>query len=186
MKFVSRVNNQDLFAYWGWFFTWGLILFVLGILAISAATATTLLSVIFIGMLILMSGVVILIDTFTFWWRRWSGFILHLAIGVLYSWVGIMLITNPTEGSISLTLVLGVFYIAVGVARIIYSLMLRLGRWQWSFFNGLITLMLGILITSSLASSSLFVIGLFVGIDLFVSGLTYMMSALYAKKALSN
>lgn len=182
MKFSLRVSNEDLSAYSGWFLAWGVALVILGLLAIGASTFTTLLSIVFIGVIILLSGVVILIDTFTFWWGQWSGFLLHLLLGALYFVVGVMLISNPVEGSLSITFLLGLFYILVGITRIFYSLAIRLGRWQWSFFNGLLSLVLGILITGNLPTASLFVIGLFIGIDLVFSGWTYITASLFAKK----
>lgn len=181
MKFSLRVNHQDLSAYSGWFLAWGISLCVLGLLALGASAFTTLLSVVFIGVLILLSGIVILVDTFTFWWEKWSGFLLHLFVGALYFVVGVMLISNPVEGSISLTFLLGLFYILVGITRVAYSLFFRLGKWQWNFLSGLLSLILGILITSNLPTASLFVIGLFVGIDLLFCGWAYITAALFSR-----
>lgn len=182
MKLSLRINEQDLYSYWGWFLAWGITLLAIGIVAIGAATLTTLLSVILIGFLITISGAVILVDTFTFWWKKWTGFLLHLIMSILYLYVGILLINNPLLGSESLTLLLGIFYILIGVSRITYSLSLRVTRWQWSFLNGFISLLLGILIVTNLPSASLFIIGLFVGIDLVFCGLTYIILALKARK----
>ena len=166
---------------WGWFFLWGLLLIILGCAAISAATLTTLLSVVFIGVVILISGVVITIDCFSFWWGKWGGFFLHLLMGLLYIAAGAILINSPLLGSIPLTLFLGIFYVAVGVSRLLYSSMLQTPKWGWNFLNGLLALLLGILIIAELPSSALFIIGLFVGIDLFFCGLTYLMVALHAR-----
>ncbi len=180
----SPVNNPYLSAFsknWGWFLIWGLLLLLLGIVAISAATFTTILSVIFLGFVLLISGIVIIIDTFSFWWHKWSGFVLHLILGVLYVVAGIMLIKSPILASVSLTLLLGVFYLTLGIFRIIYSLSVRAPRWGWSFFNAVISLLLGILIITSWPQSSLFIIGLFVGIDLIFTGWVYIMSALAAR-----
>lgn len=180
----SQFNNLYLTAFsknWGWFFIWGLLLLILGVVAISAATLTTILSVLFLGFLLLISGIVIIIDTFSFWWHKWSGFILHLILGILYVAVGVMLIKSPLSASISLTLLLGAFYLTIGIFRIIYSLSVRVPRWGWSFFNAIISLLLGILILSSWPQSSLFIIGLFVGIDLIFTGWVYIMAALAAR-----
>lgn len=185
MKFSLRVNHHDLRSYWGWFFAWGVLLFLLGIIAISAATFTTLISVILIGFFISMSGAIILVDTFTFWWRRWPGFFLHLVMSLLYLYVGLMLINNPIVGSATLTLLLGIFYILIGIARITYSLSIRVIRWQWGFLNGFISLLLGLLIVTNLPSASLLIIGLFVGIDLLFCGIAYMMLAIGARQSLS-
>lgn len=166
---------------WCWFFIWGISLFILGILAISFAAFTTLLSVIFLGFILFISGAVIIIDTFTFWWRKWPGFFIHLIMGILYAIVGLILINNPVWGSVSLTLLLAVFYVIVGLFRIIYSQSIRLPKRGWSLFNGIIALILGGLILAQWPASSLFIIGLFVGIDLLFSGWGYMMAALSAR-----
>lgn len=166
---------------WGWFLLWGIALLILGIIAIGATTLTTLFSVIFLGFLLLFGGTVIVIDTFTFWWRKWGGFFLHLMIGLLYCAAGVILIKSPALASISITFFLGIFYVAVGIARMIYTLSLRTPKWGWAFFNGLISLLLGILILASWPQSGLFIIGLFVGIDLLFSGWSYIMAALGAR-----
>lgn len=182
MKLSLQVSNQALSSYWGWFFTWGILLLILGITAVSAATLTTLISVIFIGFLITLSGAIIFVDTFTFWWKKWTGFFIHLIMSLLYLIAGLMLINNPALGSTTLTLLLGIFYIFVGVSRVTYSLSFKIRRWQWSFLNGFISLLLGILIITNLPSASLFIIGLFVGIDLIFCGFAYIMTALAARK----
>lgn len=164
---------------WGWLLALGIILFLLGILAISLDTLTTLITVIFLGALILVGGILILLDSFKFWWGKWLGFFLHLITGVLYVLVGWMLIQSPVAASISLTLLLGVFYVVVGFMRLIYTFSVRVvPQLGWRAFNALITFLLGILILASWPSSSLFIIGLFVGIDLLVVGMSYIMIAL--------
>lgn len=163
-----------------WFFLWGIALFILGLCAISAATFTTFLSIVFLGFIIAISGFIILIDSFSFW-RKQKGFLLHLLMGVLYIAVGGMLIKSPLAGSISLTFLLGIFYLVLGSLRLLHSFSLRAPRWGWNFFNGLISALLGILILMSWPESSLYIIGLFIGIDLLFCGLAYMMTAMGAK-----
>lgn len=180
----SQFSNQclaDFSKNRGWFLVWGFLLVVLGIIAISATTLTTVFSVIFLGFLLGIGGVVIVIDTFTFWRRKWSGFFLHLLLGILYIIVGVMLVKSPILASVSLTLFLGIFYLVIGAFRIIYSLATRLPRWGWGLFNAIISLLLGILILASWPQSGLFVIGLFVGIDLLFTGWTYIMASFAAR-----
>lgn len=166
---------------WSRFFLWGVALVILGCIAISAAAFTTLLSVVFIGFLIFFAGIVTIVDTFTFWRGKWQGFLLHLLIAILYLAVGLMLINNPVEGSVSLTLLLGVFYILAGIVRILFASTLQAPKWGWGWLNGVVTLILGILIITNWPESSLFIIGLFVGIDLLFFGWAYIMSALAAR-----
>ncbi len=163
---------------WGWLFLWGIILIILGLLAISLSTLTTFISIIFLGAILFMGGVVTIIDSARFWERGWGSFFLHFLIGVLYIIVGLMLMINPVASAVSLTFILGILYLLLGVFRIIYSTGIGLVRRGWILFSGILSLVLGILILSSWPASSLFVIGLFIGIDLLVWGWTYMLIAL--------
>ena len=159
----------------------GVILIILGIIALSTTTFTTLLSVMLLGLLIAIAGVVIVLDSFKSWWGSWGGFFLHLVLGVLYIVAGIFLIDQPLLGSISITLMLGIFYLVAGVFRLIAATSWKMRRWGLNFFNGLIALLLGILILSNWPQSSLFMIGIFVGIDLVFAGWAYLMIRLAAK-----
>lgn len=184
MKSIFVGVNPHLAAFsrhWGWFFTWGLVLVVLGATAMSAATWTTLFSMVFLGVLLLIGGAVIILDSFSFWWGKWTGFFLHLLMGLLYAGVGMGLINYPLLGSIPLTLFLGIFYVVIGVSRLLYSSLLRTPNWGWNFFSGVLSLLLGSLIIAELPSSALFIIGLFVGVDFVFCGLAYMLVALAAK-----
>lgn len=166
---------------WLSFFIWGTLLAVLGVLAIGFTTASTLLSIVILGFIILTGGIVVLVDTFTFWLHKGKSFYLHLIMGLLYVGVGLMLVYGPVGSAVSFTLLLGLFYTFVGFFRVIYSLTARLPKWGWGFFNGVVALVLGLLILSQWPSSGLYIIGLFVGIDLLFSGWAYIMASLGAR-----
>ena len=185
MSLILGFDSEHLPAFgnnWRRFLALGIVLVILGAFAISASTFTTLLSVVLLGIIMLCSGVLIAFDTFSFWHKKGSGFLLHLLMAILYIIVGVMFIRNPAESSISLTLLLGVFYLMIGMFRIAFSPTLRTPRWGWGWLNGVITLLLGIMIITSWPASGLFVIGLFIGIDLVFCGWAYIMSALAARK----
>jgi len=166
------------------FMLWGVVLMILGVLAVSFATFSTIITVALLGFFLFVSGLITLADTFSFWWRKWSGFFAHLFFALLYIGVGLMLLNNPIEGSFSIALLLGFFYIFIGASRIGYAAMVKTPKWGWNLFNGIIALTLGCMITFSWPESSLFIIGLFVGIDLFFTGWAYFMAALAAKNLL--
>lgn len=182
---AGSMRASDFRDNWGKFMLWGIALSILGVAAMSAATFTTMISVFLLGIVLCTGGVVVMIDALTFW-RGKPGFILHLLAGILYAGVGVMLITNPVSGSVSLTLLLGICYTLLGLFRIISALSLRLFRWKLSLFNGVITLLIGTLIMSSWPESSLYIIGLFIGIDLLVCGWVYIMSAVAGRNILRN
>lgn len=181
---VFQLNEQHkdaLSANWGWFFVWGLALIILGTFAITYASVTTVVSVVMLGIVLTIFGGVAILDSFQFWWRVWGSFFFHLIQGILYLVAGIMLIKGPIVGSISLTLFFAILFVAVGVIRMINSLVFHLpGRW-WRFFNGLLSLVLGILILKQWPMSGLFIIGLFIGIDLLIAGWVYIMAAFSAR-----
>jgi uncharacterized membrane protein HdeD (DUF308 family) len=178
---VSDENRVALGINWGWFFLWGLALIVLGTIAITYANVTTVVSIMTLGIILAICGVVGILDAFQFWWRMWGSFFLHLIIALLYLAAGVMLIKGPLAGSVSLTLLMAILFITVGIIRIIYSLIYQLPGRGWRFFNGLTTLVLGILILKSWPESGLFIIGLFVGIDLIFAGWVYIMGAFAAR-----
>ncbi|CAN5467437.1 HdeD family acid-resistance protein [soil metagenome] len=181
---LSQFKNQYLEVMaknWLWFFALGIVLSILGVIAISMAALTTLFSVLFLGFLLGVGGVVIIIDAFKYWQHRKNSFFISVLLGILYIAVAMTLIQSPVFASVSLTLFLGIFYVVIGLFRIISALFMRISGWGWNLFNAIISLLLGILILSNWPQSSLFIIGLFVGIDLLITGWVYIMASLAAQ-----
>ncbi len=186
---ASPLENPTLAAFsknWSQFLIWGIVLVILGLIAISTTVMTTLISVIFLSFLLLISGIVIMVDACTFWWKKGNGFFLHLLFGILYFAIGIMLLEKPILTAVSLTLLLGIFYLVLGLFRTIDCLTTRTPRWGWNLFNAIISLLLGILILCNWPLSGLYIIGLFVGIDLLFTGLSYVMGSLAARSLINK
>lgn len=162
------------------FLLWGLLLAILGVFALGATYFTTLITVSIIGVLLLIAGALLLLESFAMHWGKWSEFFYHILVAIVYIVAGGMLVEQPLLGSITFTFVLGVAYVAIGLVRTYYAYTSGGLGWGWTL-NGLITLLLGILILASWPSSSLWVIGLFVGIDLIFAGWAYILIALAAK-----
>jgi len=171
----------DFKRHWARFLVWGLLLIILGGIAIGAATFTTLITVIFLGALILATGILVLIDSFHFWKGKGFSFVLHFMMGALYILVGLICITGPAPASISLTLLLALFFMLLGIFRIWFSLAYKFLGWKWSLVSGILALVLGVLIMANWPASGLVIIGLFIGIDLMVIGWYYVMMSLVAK-----
>lgn len=95
---------------------------------------------------------------------------MHVLLAVLYMIGGYYLIRRPISGAISLTLFLSLFYILSGAYRVATGLISQLPGRAWAFFGGLVTLLLGGLILGNWPGASLWVIGLFVGVDLVLLG----------------
>lgn len=146
----------------------GLIMALLGGLAIVASVATTFFSVFFVGMVLLISGIVQMIHGFMM--RQWKGLFLSLLIGVLYSVTGVLCLFHPAMTAAICTILIGMYLVVGGLFRMIFTAALRFKQWGWFFVNGLIAVLLGGLIMSQWPESSLWTIGLFVGVDLSLGG----------------
>lgn len=164
----------------GWFLALGILLIVIGSLAIIYDVAATLLSIIFFGWLLIIAGGFEAVQSF--WQPKWGGLFLHLMVGILSMVVGFHLVSSPEAGALVLTLVMAVYFMVIGIFRTITAIAMRFPNWGWVFLSGLITFILGVLIKSQWPISGLWVIGLFIGIDMIFSGWSYVMLALAAKK----
>lgn len=164
---------------WGWFLLFGLVLIALGVFAVASSTAVTLASMVVLGVLLLIGGIMQTI--YAFWMREWSGFFLSLLSGIIYTVLGLMLTIHPTAGALSLTLLLAAFYIIGGIFRMITSAYMRFEMWGWAFFSGLIKFVLGMLIWVGWPQTGLWVFGLFIGIDLIFYGWFWAILAISAR-----
>lgn len=167
---------------WGWFFVLGLLLIALGGLVINQAVAATLFSMFFFGFLVIGAGLVQIVQAFLA--RQWSGLFLSLLLGILYCVTGALCILRPAEAAINITLLIAGFCFVSGLFKIIASLMMRFEHWGWVLFNGLITFVLGLMIYQQWPLAGLWIIGLFVGIDMILSGWSWLLLSLTARKSI--
>lgn len=170
---------EDVRKNWGWFLALGVLLVILGVSVISSSVYATVFSVMLFGVFLLVSGIVQIIQAFLA--RKWSGLFLTLLLGLLYVIIGFLCVTKPAAMAVSLTLWIAVFFFVAGLFRMLYSLILQFDQWGWVFFNGLVTFILGVLIYSDWPISGLWVIGLFIGIDLILSGWSWVLLSLRAR-----
>lgn len=164
---------------WGWFLGLGIGLIILGTIAVGASAVTTLATVFLIGCLMLFVGALEIVHAFAV--KEWGGFFINLLTGVLYVVVGFMMIANPGATALTLTLLIAMFLIFGGLFRIITAVLTRFQNWIWLLLHGVISLLLGIMIWKQFPVSGLWVIGLFVGIDMIFNGWSMVMLGLAAK-----
>jgi uncharacterized membrane protein HdeD (DUF308 family) len=177
---VLRHELEAIRAHWVWFVTLGIVLIVVGTIAVAVPFVASLATAMTFGVLLLIGGVAQL--TASFWTRDWSGFLLSLLMGVLYSVLGLLFLRDPGDALLAMTLLLACVLMAGGLFRIIGSVMYRFPHWGWVLVGGIINLVLGIMIWQQWPVSGLWVIGLFVGIDLIFTGWTWLILALSVKR----
>jgi uncharacterized membrane protein HdeD (DUF308 family) len=164
---------------WVLFVSLGMVLIILGIVALSSTVVSTLASVWAFGILLMAGGIVQIVNAFL--GRSWRAFFVHLLAGILHLVVGELLIEHPAVAAEGLTLVLAIAFLLGGSLRLIYALRESFPGRGWVIVNGLIVFALGISIWRQWPASSLWVIGLFIGIDLIFSGWSWVMLGLLVK-----
>ncbi|HEY9687017.1 MAG TPA: DUF308 domain-containing protein [Coleofasciculaceae cyanobacterium] len=173
----SSINQtQDLRGRWGWLLALGIAAILLGVIAITMSSLTTMITVGTLGLLLMLGGVVMLLHSFET--RGWRGFLMNLIVGLLYSFTGFFLFVNPAAGALMLTLLLAAVFVVGGFVRCIVAASKRFEHWGVFFASGVVSIVLGSLIWAQWPVSGLFIIGLFVGIDLLMTGWSLLMVAL--------
>jgi uncharacterized membrane protein HdeD (DUF308 family) len=177
---VVRESLRELRANWFWFVALGAVLMLLGLIAMSYSAFATLATAIVFGYFLLAAGIFYIVGAF--FTRCWGGFFLSLLAGVLHLAVGVIVLDRPGEAVLIYTLLLAVFFFVEGLFRIVAALAGRFQHWGWMLFNGIVTLVLGVMIWRQWPLSGLYVVGLFLGIDLVISGASYVSLGLRARR----
>ena len=161
---------------WWCFLLLGIALVILGSLCIIDPFVPTLASVFVLGFILMVAGITQIVSSF--WAGKWSGMLFHMLIGVLYVIVGYMIVDAPVINMVLITKFIAIFLIVSGAFRMISALIVRFPDWGWALLNGGVTLLLGIIINRQLPEAALWVIGLFVGIEMLFNGWAWVMLAL--------
>jgi len=164
--------------HWALFLIQGLIMTVLGVIAIGEPMVATLAVALFAGWLFLFSGVIGLAGVFTA--RRVPGFWWSLISALLGILIGIYLIWRPLAGVFTLTLAVAIYFGAQGVTQIITAIHQRsvLASWGWVVLGGVVNILLSAIIISGWPGTAEWTLGLLFGINLLMWGLSLVMTAL--------
>ena len=180
-KIRSSVT-RSLHAHWRLFLAEGIVLLILGLLAIVVPQIATIAVAVFIGWILLVSGAVGLIATFRM--RSAPGFWWSLISAILGIVAGILLFRSPVSGALSLTVILTVFLIVEGIVSILFALEHKRelsGRWGAMLFSGLVDLFLAAIIIDGLPGTAAWAIGLLIGVNLVFGGTALIAMALHAR-----
>lgn len=179
----SRVDAA-MREHWKAFLVEGILLAILGLAAMIVPPLASLAVTIFLGWMFLISGIGGLIVTY--WARQLPGFWWSLISAALAVLAGLILLTRPIQGTLTLTIVVGAYFLAEGVATIMYSLEHRRelsGRWTWMLVAGLMDIIISFIVIAGLPGSAEWAIGLLAGINLLFGGATLIGMALAARSA---
>jgi uncharacterized membrane protein HdeD (DUF308 family) len=154
---------------WGWFIVLGIVMLMLGGIAFGNLFFATVASVYYIGLLILFAGIVEILHAFSV--QTWKSFFFWFLSGLLYAAAGVLTFLNPLLASTIFTFFIAAALIGSGIFRMWVAFQSRTVKgWGWVFSGGLITALAGIVIAIGWPVNSLWVLGLFLSIDLIFQG----------------
>lgn len=166
----------------GWIIALGVVYAVAGIIALGSVVMATVATVWVVGIMMLIAGVAEVINAFQI--KSWGKFLFWLLLGMLYVIAGFITFENPLLAAALLTLFLGCALIASGVMRILLGFYMKGGMpWLGVVLSGVITFLLGLIILIHWPISSLYVLGIFLGIDLIFAGASWIGIGLGLRRA---
>ena len=177
---LHLVGLEELRKKWGWLCGLGILLVALGAIAIGSAVLVTLATMVFVGSLMILAG--LLQTAYAISMRGWSGFYLDLLAGILNTVVGVLIVMHPGATAVALTLLIALLLILSGVFRIVAGLSVSYQNRGWRITN----LLLAFIIIADWPVSGASLIGLFIGIDMMFNGWSLVMLGLVARNLSAN
>jgi len=164
----------------------GILTLIFGMIGLYMSVAMTTASILILGVFIVLAGFAFLVEAFSA--PDWKGKLMYILLAVLYVIGGAVIVMNPAASAVWFTLFLAIFFIIIGIFRIIAGFMAKneLGSWGWIVFVGILDIVLGVMIYSHWPVSGLWVIGMFISIELIVRGIDAIILSRAVKKNQKN
>jgi uncharacterized membrane protein HdeD (DUF308 family) len=173
-------SSEPLRAKSGWIIALGVVYLIAGIVALSSVAFATAVTVLLVGVMMIVSGVAEVINAFQL--RSWGKFLLWVLLGALYVVSGVLVLENPLLTAKLLTLMLGAFLVASGIAKVILAFSMKAGSsWVVVVLAGVVTLLVGLVIVAQWPVGSLYILGIFLAVDLIFTGVGWISIGLRLK-----
>jgi uncharacterized membrane protein HdeD (DUF308 family) len=183
MALMGRQPGQDVLReHWALFTGVGVVLAILGVVALGNLWSTTVVTTFLIGIVLIVAGVAQI--AFGVMAREAGGLmrVVTGAIGVLSIVVGFDIAADPKGAVVAVALAIAILLLFNGIMRLVSALMNRQGMWILGVIVGVIDILLGLWIWTGIPISGL-AIGLFVGVDLLIGGISWIILGLSARNA---
>ena len=179
----ANINDEvfgELKKNWAWMLSLGIVMVMLGVIGLGMTVLFNEIVVMYFGFLLLFGSGVQLMQAFRA--EAWKGRVWHVLIALVYIVGGIIAITEPVIAGMTLALLIAWTLIVIGVLRLVMALQMRgAAGWLWTLLGGVLSVVLGVMIINEWPQSGLWVIGLFVAIEILFAGWSQIMIALAAK-----
>ncbi len=175
MTATTGIQTRDQTRSWGVSMTIGILLIIGGMFALFASVLTSIVSILYVGAMLLIAGVLEIISAFRV--RHTGPFLVYLLAGLLALVVGGLLLYRPVASLASITLLIVGYLFASGLFRGITSIVERYPRWGWDLAYSVLVVALGCYIIASWPLSSFWVIGTLVAAEIIARGLTLVVAS---------
>jgi uncharacterized membrane protein HdeD (DUF308 family) len=167
----TRMRDSSRHLFWV-----GLAMTLIGLIAIGFPVISTLATALFVGWMLLLSGIFLFVGSFTI--HGTGPFFGALVISLLTIAAGVFLLFNPLAGAIALTVMLGILFMIQGAFEITLAFEMRPNRaWVWMLLSGLASVALALIIAFGLPAVSLVALGILLGINFLSTGLGYIFAS---------
>jgi uncharacterized membrane protein HdeD (DUF308 family) len=180
MSTYLLVASHEIRSKWGWYLLLGVVLLCLGVLALAHTVSASIISIIFLGWIVIFSGLAQAILAFR--GRDWSGFSLNLLGGILEIVVGLLIVSAPANSALGVTLLLAVYLLVGSLFRIVCALLLGLPAAEWTVLGGVVTFLMGLALWRQWPLSGLVFLGVCVGAAMALHGGSWIAFALRLRK----
>jgi uncharacterized membrane protein HdeD (DUF308 family) len=167
----------------GWKLGLGIGFLVIGLMALGASALAGTISILVLGWLLLVGGSFAMIGAFRM--GSIAGTIMMLILALMLLGTGGWLIVNPVAGLVGLTMMIACYLLLAGFARMLLAVFNRTHGWVWRLVGGAVSVLLGVLIFIGWPVTGFVAIGLFLGLDLLVTGMLWIADAIWPSDAMA-
>ena len=177
--FVDIPLDEQIRGRWKWFVGFGVVIAILGLIALWNVVDATLVTTIFVGFMLLFGGIAQIIGAIATGGST-GGRILAVVLGILYVIIGLNIIADPLRGTLALTIAIALFLIIDGVIRLVSAFSEHTQHRMLVAVVGVIDILLGIWLWTGIPVSGI-AIGLFVGLQLLMAGILWIVAGFMAR-----
>lgn len=178
---APSIAEKGLGSTWVWWVVGGMLSILGGVYAFLNPVAASLTVIVFVGIMFLVLGIIEVITAIQM--RAHGGFLWQLALGIVTVLAGFILLQNPLAGKVALTLLVGVMFGGMGIAKILVALKVRpRDGWGWLALSGILSLLLAALIFGDFPRSAATILGILLAVELLSTGFTFLLSGLALRK----
>ena len=165
---LSADEMNSLRSNWRWSLAAGILVGLIGVVAIIHSVAATFVSLVTLAWLMIFAGITLAVHGFRN--HKWSGFLLDLFGAAVIIATAILLVRSPLTSVLAVTVVLALYFIVSGIAETIGGFAGRYRSTGWAVFDGVISILLGAALLATWPTSGIWFLGFAVGVKLLFLG----------------